>query len=420
MADATIVPKRESATAVAADDAAAAAPSGVPGNGEAGDRLEVTAEAAVLLKEAGALAEAKAAERKAAEDDLEAMPLPSDPRTFFLGGLFLIAVLTVCFFASEVVLPIVLALVLKLLLQPGVTLMERLRIPRMVAVLLLLLVVFGGIVAFGAALSGPAAAWAAKLPEGLPRLKDHLSFLGQPLFAMQHFLQQAAIFAPGSVGAAGVATDANSVITKFLLNGVRTVANGFFTTVILLFFFLMSGDTFLRRMVEILPSFKEKRQAIEIVNQIESDISSYLVTITIMNALVGVATAGAMWASGLGNPVLWGAFAFLVNYVPILGPIAGVGIFLLAGMLTFEPLWQSCLPALLYLAIHVIEGETITPMLVARRFTLNTVLVIIALIFWDWMWGIPGAILAVPMLAITKIVCDRVRPLAAFGHFLEA
>jgi predicted PurR-regulated permease PerM len=97
----------------------------------------------------------------------------------------------------------------------------------------------------------------------------------------------------------------------------------------------------------------------------------------------------------------------------------GVLIFLLAGLLTIDTLWLALLPAGLYIGLHVIEGETVTPILLARRFTLNPVLVIISLVFWFWMWGIPGVILSVPMLAIAKIICDRVRPLAAFGHFLE-
>jgi len=87
--------------------------------------------------------------------------------------------------------------------------------------------------------------------------------------------------------------------------------------------------------------------------------------------------------------------------------------------LTHDTLWQSLLPAGLYFAFHLIEGETVTPMLLARRFTLNPVLVIISLVFWFWMWGIPGMILSMPMLAITRIICDRLQPLAAFGHFLE-
>jgi predicted PurR-regulated permease PerM len=189
--------------------------------------------------------------------------------------------------------------------------------------------------------------------------------------------------------------------------------------VLLLFFLLISGDTFLRRLVEVLPRFSDKRQAVDISQQIEGDISAYLVTITIMNAVVGIVTGTVMWFTGLGDPVLWGAVAFLLNFLPILGPLIGVVVFLLAGLLTIDTLWQALLPAGLYLAIHLIEGEMVTPMLLAKRFTLNPVLVIVALVFWYWMWGVPGAILAVPLLAITKIVCDRIRSLAAVGHFLE-
>jgi len=107
------------------------------------------------------------------------------------------------------------------------------------------------------------------------------------------------------------------------------------------------------------------------------------------------------------------------NYVPILGPLFGTVIFLLAGMLSFDSLWWALRPPALYFGIHLAEGETLTPMLLARRFTLNPVLVILSLVFWFWMWGVPGAILAVPMLAILKIVSDRVRPLKALGHVLE-
>jgi predicted PurR-regulated permease PerM len=206
-------------------------------------------------------------------------------------------------------------------------------------------------------------------------------------------------------------------LTK-VFTGTRDFASGFFTTVLFLFFLLVSGDIFLHRFVEILPRFSSKRQVVEIEQQIERDISAYLVTITIMNAVVGIAVALAMWLTGVGDPVLWGTVAFLLNYVPILGTALGVLIFLLAGLLTHDVLWRALLPAGLYLGIHLIEGQTVTPMLVARRFTLNPVLVIISIVFWFWLWGVPGAILSVPMLAIAKIICDRVQSLAAFGHFL--
>jgi predicted PurR-regulated permease PerM len=204
-----------------------------------------------------------------------------------------------------------------------------------------------------------------------------------------------------------------------LFTGTRAFAAGLFETVLVLFFLLLAGDIFLRRLVEILPRFSDKRQAVDISQQIEHDISVYIVTITFMNAVVGIATAVVMWLCGFGDPLLWGAIAFLLNYVPILGPLLGVVTFVLAGLLTAATLWGALLPAGLYLGIHLIEGETITPMLLARRFTLNPVLVILSLIFWYWMWGVPGAILSVPMLAIIKIICDRILTLGALGHFLE-
>ncbi len=138
-----------------------------------------------------------------------------------------------------------------------------------------------------------------------------------------------------------------------------------------------------------------------------------------MNAAVGTATGLIMWLTGVGDVIMWGVVAFFLNYVPIIGPFFGVILFLATGLILMPTIFWGLLPAALYLLVHVLEGETITPMLLARRFTLNPVLVIISLIFWFWMWGVPGAILSVPMLAIAKIVCDGVKPLNAVGHFLE-
>jgi predicted PurR-regulated permease PerM len=354
-------------------------------------------------------------------DEQVETPLASDPRSIFQGGLFVLALLAALYAAREIVLPVVLAVILNLLLQPALRLLERVRVPKMLGALLLIGLLFGTIVAFGTALSGPAASWAAKLPEGVPRLQEHLSFLRAPIEAVRQFLQQAEGYVSGDASTAGPAQapTIGAGLWTTLFAGTRAFVGGFFETILVLFFLLLSGDTFLRRLVEILPRFSDKRQAIEISQHIEHDISAYLITVTIMNAAVGLATALAMWLCGLGDPILWGAVAFLLNYVPILGPMIGLVTFTLAGLLTVNTLWYALLPAALYLVIHLIEGETITPMLLARRFTLNPVLVILALIFWYWMWGVPGAILAVPMLAITKIICDRIRMLSAFGHFLE-
>jgi predicted PurR-regulated permease PerM len=351
-------------------------------------------------------------------EELAEMPLPSDANTFFLGGLFALALLTAAYVAGEIVLPLAFAITLNLLMQPVLRMLEQLHVPKALGALLLILVVFATIVGLGAAISGPAGAWMAKLPEGVPRLQERLSFLDAPINTLQALLKSINGFgAGGPARTTAGAFDGGALLTS-LFAGTRSFASGLFTTVLFLYFLLASSDSFLRRFVEILPSFGNKRQAVEITLQIQSDISAYLVTITAMNALVGVATGLVMWSTGVGDPVLWGTVAFLLNFAPILGPVAGLIIFLLAGLLTIEPIWQALLPCALYAAIHLIEGEIVTPMLLARRFTLNPFLVILSLVFWFWMWGIPGAILSVPMLAIVKIVCDRIRPLAALGHIL--
>jgi predicted PurR-regulated permease PerM len=366
---------------------------------------------------------------KAAEEP-EGMPLPSNPQTVFLGGLLALGLLAAAYAAADILLPFTFAFVLNLLLQPAMRRLERWRIPRTLSAAILILTVFGTIIGIGAAISGPAGTWAAKLPEGIPRLQERLSFLRAPIEAFQQFVQEVEGGAkplpagtpmtpkPPSTTTVASPPDANTLATT-LFTGTRNFARGLLTTILFLFFMLVSSEIFLRRLVEILPRTRDKRLTVEISQQIEADISAYLVTVTIMNAAVGILTGLVMWLTGVGDPVLWGAVAFLLNYVPIIGWLTGVATFLLAGMLIFDSLGQALLPAGLYLAIHIAEGETITPMLLARRFTLNPVIVVMSLVFWFWMWGVPGAIIAVPMVAITKIICDRVRPLQAFGHFLE-
>ena len=348
------------------------------------------------------------------------MPLPSDPRTFFLGGLFALAALAALYVASSIILPVVLALVLNLLLQPAVRLLGHVHVPRAVGALLTVFLVIGALVGLVAALSVPAATWAERLPEGIPRLEAHLEVIKGPIQALQKIIQQAEQAADAPPGRGSIVSVRRDLgITGALFAGTRSVLDGLFTTVLVLYFLLVAGNIFLRRIVEILPTFSNKRQAVDISQQIQEDISGYLVTITAMNAAVGAATAAAMYLCGLGDPLLWGTTAFLLNYIPIIGPLFGVCIFVLVGLLSFESLWWALLPPAIYLGIHLVEGETLTPMLLARRFTLNPVLIILSLVFWFWMWGALGAILAVPMLAILKIVSDRLRPLKALGHFLE-
>ncbi len=336
--------------------------------------------------------------------------------------LTLIAGVATLYFAAAIVLPFLTAIVLNLLLAPLKRfLTDRLRLPSMLASLLLVIVLFGIVLAVATAVYVPASTWIAKVPESLPTLQQRLNFLRRPLDMLQQGMtEMEKAMHQGSGGATMQITQAtNTAGWGFaILSGTKDALNQLVIIVATLFFLLTTGEGLLRNLVEILPTFGEKRRAVEITREIQANISIYLVTITMMNLLVGIAATAGMWLMGMPNPLLWGALAFMLNYIPILGPITGVVIFFFVGLFSSNDILWAIAPAAMYLVIHIVEGESVTPMLLARRFTLNPVLVIMSLFFWDWLWGVPGAILAMPLMATTKIVCDRIPGLMPLGHLL--
>ena len=354
-----------------------------------------------------------------AEIELPPQVEPPSWTTVFLGGLFIIALLCVCYAAKTIILPIILAIMLKLFLQPLMRLLSRVGLPRIPSAVLTILLVAGVFYILGALLSGPAANWAEKLPAGLQRAQEKFSEIGDSFTSVQKALHQAEKSSLGA-GAKTVTVEVKgTTVTDRILASTALFASGLFETLLVLFFMLISGDTFLRRLVEILPKFRDKKQAVDISQQIERDISAYLATITIMNTLTGLAAFIIMLTCGVEDPILWGAIAFLMNYVPIVGPLLVAGVFAFVGIISLPDGLTALMPAALYLLVHMTESQVVTPMLLARRFTLNPVLVVLSLVFWYWMWGVPGAILATPMLAITKIVCDRLDRFKPLGHFME-
>ncbi len=366
-----------------------------------------------------------------------------------------LAVLYTLYFAAGIILPFVLALVLSLLLSPAARfLCDRLRLPRMIAAVLLIVALFSAIGGIGYAVSVPARGWIARAPQSLPELQKKLVFLRRPIDMfeggmqqMQHLMQQSSSHgagpqdaeqpeaSPGATPAppntaSGSATPSpapqsisvsqGSGIGMSLLAGTRSFLGQALTLLVVLLFLLADGDALLRRFVEILPGLPEKKRAVSIATEVERNISGYLATITLMNLLVGVANGLSVWAFGLPDPLLWGTVAFLLNYIPILGALTGMTIFFFVGLFSFSSVLWALAPSGVYLLIHILEGETITPMLLARRFTLNPLLVILALMFWDWLWGVAGALLAVPLLAVFKILCDNIEVLTPIGHLLGA
>ena len=348
-----------------------------------------------------------------------------DARHARQNSIIILAVLAVVYslyFGRDLLLPVMMATVLSLLLQPLMRVLKvHLRLPVPLAALVIIILVFVAMTGIAYMISIQSRNWAERAPEGFTVLKEKLAFLSGPITYAQEVLHSIEhIGANAGQSSAPVTVAQNDALPGIILFGTASTFQSFFTIIVILYFMLASGDRLLRGLIEVLPTFRDKRRVVEIAAEIQSNISSYLMTVTVMNTIVGLATGLAMFACGLADPILWGSVAFILNFVPIIGPLIGIVIFFIAGLLALSWPFPALAPMLLYLAIHLVEGQAVTPLLVARRFELNPVFVILSLFFWHFMWGIPGALLAVPLLAMFKIFADRIEPLKGVGHLLGA
>jgi predicted PurR-regulated permease PerM len=344
-------------------------------------------------------------------------------RSRTLNGLFVLALLYTFYFAKAVLIPIALALLLNLLLAPVVRGLRRyLKVPDAVgaALVLLLGVALVGGTIYG--LSGPAARWLDQLPFAMYQVRDKVEALRQPVEEVQQAAQRVEKLAQGQPQDGEQQPVQVAVkgpgLTQIFLGGAVTFVAGLVVMIALLYFLLASGDTLLRQAVTIAPRLSDKRRVVEIARETEDDISYYLLTISLINGALGVAVGSAMYLLGMPNPILWGVMAGIFNFVPFLGAVTGIGIVALVALPTFDHFWSILLPPLSYLVLTSFEAQFITPALLARRLTLNPVAVFLALIVWTWLWGVAGALLAVPLLATLKICCDHIEPLNPIGTML--
>lgn len=189
-------------------------------------------------------------------------------------------------------------------------------------------------------------------------------------------------------------------------------------TLFLLYFMLASGELLYRRVVESFEAFSDKRKAVQAMYLIEESLGSYLGTITLINAGLGVAVGLVMWAWGMPQPALFGVIAFAFNYIPYLGAVAGVALSTAVAFVSLDGFLNPILVGLTYVALTTVEGNIITPSLVSRRLRLNTVVVFVAVALWAWLWSVVGMIVAVPMLVVLRVLCEHIPHLEALGNFL--
>lgn len=344
---------------------------------------------------------------------------PFGVRSLALTGLLVLATFYTLYFGRAFFLPIVLALLLNSLLSPVVRGLKRLRIPNALGAALVVFGVLGGLGWGVYELSGPAYEWAQKAPQTMRRLERKLRELKKPVQTMSKATQQVEkITQVGGGQAPQTVQVTTETLGERMFSQVTELVAGGVVMFILLFFLLASGDLFLRKLIRVLPSLADKRRAVEIARQIETDISSYLVTITAINLALGLAVWGILSFLGVPNPLLWGVLAMITNYIPYLGAILMIAVLAMVGFLTFENTTQAMMVPLSFVGLNILESYLVTPLVLGHRLTLNPVVIFLGLTFWGWLWGITGALLAVPIMVVLKIFCDHTEPLRPIGEFL--
>jgi len=344
---------------------------------------------------------------------------PFGVRSIALTGLFVLAVFYTLYFGRAFFLPIVLALLLSFLLSPVVRGLKKLHIPEALGAALAILGLLGLLVLGAVELATPAYEWMGQAPQSLRKIESKIRDLKKPVQTVSKATEQVEKIAKvsGQDGAPRVQVTTESLGSRVLSKTTDLVSSAV-VMFILLYFLLASGDLFLRKLIKVTPNLEDKKRAVEIARQIETEVSTYLATITLINVVLGLAVWGALAWIGVPNPLLWGVLATFANYIPYLGPILMVAVLSMVGLLTFPDFPRVLVPPGAFLGLHFLESFLVTPLILGRRLTLNPVMIFLGLTFWGWMWGITGAILAVPIMVVFKIFCDHIESLAPVGELL--
>jgi predicted PurR-regulated permease PerM len=333
-------------------------------------------------------------------------------------GLFVLAFIAALRVGSSLVLPIVWAGLLALLLAPAVNWLASHRIIPAIAAALVLLSLIGVVGTTVVVLSGPATSWIGRAPETLAQAERKLRRLTRGIEQLQETAEAVEGVAQGGQPRRREAATAPAGGLFAKLSGTTVAFAGSLATVIFLSYFLLAmGHRFREKLDDILPS-GHRAEVSAAVSQMQHQMSRYLAISTAINVGVGLLTAGLMLLIGMPNPALWGVLAGVLNFIPYLGALVTLAVIFLAGLVSFDTTGQAFLAAGAFFVVNLLEANIVTPMLMGRRLPLNPVAIFGGLLFWGWLWGVTGAILAVPLMACIKVMADRIEPLKPLGEML--
>ncbi|WP_421693574.1 AI-2E family transporter [Aestuariivirga sp.] len=339
------------------------------------------------------------------------------------AGLLIIASIAAVYFGRDFLLPAVFAFFIAITLRPLVRAMSRRGIPAWATTAVIVLCATCLVALAVYAFAGAIAQWIADAPriqrEFLEKISGLRSSLDNLINISRSIQEAATPTADPDVQKVVVSEPMLptmfSMVAGYPLN-VIFVASG---SIVIAVFLMASGDLFYEKLIRVMPSLSDKKAALRIALDVEREVSAYLLSITLINLVLACCVGLAFWAIGFPTPHLWALFAFILNYIPYLGPITGLAFSAMIGLVAFDTMGQALLAPIIYGALIGLETQVITPAVLSRRMEINAVMILLSLAFWAWCWGIAGVVVAVPTLVTFRVLCSHVDALSGFGEFLS-
>lgn len=307
---------------------------------------------------------------------------------------------------AEFFLPLTAAIVIAIALVPLLEWLERRGMPSALAAFFALATFLAIINAALAIIVVPATGWFARVPESIPRIQGNLAPLIDFYSTLQRFVDRtlASVASGTEATAQAVAATAPTSVVDYFISSAPAAAIQLFFAVLVIFFFLSSWTRLRKGTIRRRGSFDGAMQTARVIQNVVDATADYLATITMINAILGLTVGLLLWALGMPSPFMWGGIVSICNFVPYLGPIVAAVLLGLGGLMTFDAVGLALLPALIFVGVHLVEANLITPLVLGKRLTINPLLILVSLSFWGWVWGTPGALLAVPLLLILQTV----------------
>ncbi len=307
---------------------------------------------------------------------------------------------------AEFFLPVTAALVVAVALVPLLEWFEQRGLPSGLAAFLCIMLFVGIANAVIAAIVVPAAGWFTLLPERIGQIKTTIRPLIQVYASLDKFVNETASQVALSKARAvrTVALEAPNSMLGLLTSTAPYVLIQIMFGLLVVFFFLAGWSGMRRRTIVGRASFTSALVLARVIQEVVDATSSYIATITVINVALGCLVALGVHLIGLPTPLMWGGIVALLNYIPYLGPIMAALLLGVGGLMTFPDVWHALLPAAIFIGMHLVEANIVTPTIIGHRLTINPLLILVSLSFWGWVWGALGALLAVPLLIIARTV----------------